>query len=229
MLPRTDGDAYKCRTNVQLRGAGSCRMPHQKREAVDRAVLAMFESWFLDLDATRDGVARHLSARLDEITAQSARAERDVSQTEAQLARIERDYLTETLSAATYERFRERVEAELATATAERDRLAAHAAVVRNNWTRLDAEAETLHRLAGLREAVLKRKRTAEEAADIEALRAALAQTCEAINLREDAFIDSCEPRVDLSEPLSGDTWDEILNRPVHFPPRTTQHGTLVS
>ena len=194
MLPRTDGDKYVCRTNKQITGGGSCTMPSLKREDVDAAGLAMFERAFVDLDATRAHVACELDARLLEVEAQSERAGREVAEKTAQLARVERDYLAGTLSAATYERLRLQLAQDLAAAEAERERLTANADAVRGSRVRLDAEVETLRRLGALREAALSRVRTAEQSADVQALRTAMAQAFSAVYVSPDGETMIVEP-----------------------------------
>ena len=176
MLPRSAGDNYVCRTNKQIRGAGSCPTPALSRDAVDREALRLFEDHFLDLEATRERVTAELHARLDEVEAQTRRAGREVAEKTAQLSKIERDYLAGDLAASTFERLTEQVTAERDAAGAEHDRLAANADAVRASRAELDAESAALHRLADLRVSVLNRKRTAEQTADVDALRGAMAQ-----------------------------------------------------
>jgi hypothetical protein len=136
----------------------------------------MFERTFLDLDATRTHVAADLHVRLGEIEAHAHDAEREVAGLTAKLARIEHDYLTAELPAAEYLRLKDRLTDNLTAANSELERLRANETAVRRSRAELDAEGETLTRLAELRVAVLGRKRTAEQAQDIASLRGAMAQ-----------------------------------------------------
>ena len=175
MLPRSDPDVYVCRTNKQLKGAGSCPMPNQPRELVDSHFLWLFERTLFDYDATRERVARRLERDLADTTAQLARADRDVASLERQQVRFEEDYLSETLSAARYERLSDRLEEKMGAALAERDRLGERARTVREDHANLDAESETLRRLAALRDAVAARAKEAADRRDIDALRGVMA------------------------------------------------------
>lgn len=80
----------------------------------------------------------------------------------------------ETLPADEYARLPDKLSGDVAAASAEADGLNANAAAVRSSAADLDTESDVLHRLDALRGAVLERKRTAEQAADIDALRCAM-------------------------------------------------------
>ncbi|MBA2581589.1 MAG: hypothetical protein H0V03_12215, partial [Thermoleophilaceae bacterium] len=82
----------------------------------------------------------------------------------------------EELTAASYERLRERLLLELAGAEAEAARLGEQERLVREQGTLGDAEAETLRRLARIREAIAGR---VKDAKGVEAVRAALVGTFE--------------------------------------------------
>jgi hypothetical protein len=117
---------------------------------------------------------------------------------------------------------------ELDAAEAERDRLAANADAVRSSRADLDAEGEVLHRLAALRTSVVERVRTAEQTADIDALRAALAQTFTAVYLRNDGAIIEWEPRLRVGDPASDPRVP--VTAPIPLAKRgTTQQRTFVS
>lgn len=231
MLPRSDGDRYACRSNVQLGGAGTCPMPHRKREEIDRAGLGFFERAFLDLDATREMMEVDLAARLDEIEAELHRATREAAEKSAHTARVENDYLAGELTGETYERLTQRLTGELAAAEAERDRLSAHADELRDSGRALDSEGDALQRLAELRASVLDRKRSAEQTTDVEALRAAMHQAFSALYLSLDGVIAGCEQRDSTSPPSRSSAVPRALEsfvKPIAFPRRTTQHGTFV-
>ena len=84
---------------------------------------------------------------------------------------MEADYLAGTLGAATYERLSARLADDAAAADAQAAQFEAHAAEHVRARSALDAESETLRRLAELREAVAGRITGAAD--DIGALRAA--------------------------------------------------------
>ena len=173
MLPRSASDAadfYVCRTRAY--DTAACPMPRIKRAQVDAAALRLFQSTALDLDATREHLAAQLTAQAEATRAQMQRAERDVSSKRAALDRFDRDYEAGALSAANYERQVARVAEETAGAEAEVARLAAQAERTLRAVGDLDAEHETLRRLARLREQISGRVTDAQE--DVGALRAAI-------------------------------------------------------
>ena len=195
MLPRSDSDTYRCRTRAQIKGDDGCIMPNLPRAEVDRQALELFERLFLDLDATREQFAADLNAHLEEVETQQQRAAREAAERAVQIARVERDYLAGDLTAATYERLSAQLEQDHAAANAEQQRLAANADAVRVSRAELDAESAVLHRLADLRVSLLERVRSAEQQADVDALRTALAQTHTALHITADGRILGGDPR----------------------------------
>jgi hypothetical protein len=189
MLPRSDGDLYVCRTNKQLKGAGSCPMPAQDRASVDIAVVHAIEEMFVDLDATRDRVAAQLDSYLAETEAEAARAERERAEKTAQRERVERDYLAGELSGVNYERLAERLSDDLQGLGAECDRLAKHLVEIRQSALKLDADQEVFLRLAELRSAVASNVRSAQQHQDIDAMRAAIRQAVDALYIGIDGAI----------------------------------------
>jgi hypothetical protein len=168
-------------------------------EAVDRAGLEFFEGEFLDFDATRERIAADLTARLDEIDVQASRATREASEKAAQVARVEADYLAQQITGDTFERLSQRLAQELAAAEAERDRLTANAHAVRASRRQL----ETLQRLAAIRTAVLDRKRTAEQAQDVDALRRAMHSALIAVYIDPWGGVAGCEPQDTVENPAA--------------------------
>jgi len=81
----------------------------------------------------------------------------DVSQKQASLLKFDRDYESGDLSAHSYERLVKKVSEELVAAEAEHQRLTAHGEQIAGTLNDLDAEHETLRRLAVLRAAVAQR------------------------------------------------------------------------
>jgi site-specific DNA recombinase len=202
MLPRSGSpDYYTCRTNKALSGAGSCPMPNHPREEVDGRFLALFEATFLDLDATRKHVAAELSHRVREIEAQQGEAESELASLIAQQDQIERDYLvTRTLSAASYERFSARLAEQTEATRAQRDRLGTNAEEARAAIENMDAEEETLRRLAAIRDTVAAHARDAALSDDIVALRGVIAQAFDEVYLRLDGTIAGMTPGVGMRQ-----------------------------
>jgi site-specific DNA recombinase len=194
MLPRSNPDVYVCRSNWQLLGAGGCPMGVQRRADVDGRFLALFEAEFLDLDATRKHVAAELNRRSRDVGAQLTAADAEVAKLEAKLARAERDYDEEQITGSTYERLTSRYLEERAAAVRERDRLANHAADVSRTLENLDAEEETLQRLAALRDSVAAHARDAAENEDIITLRGVVAEAFGNVYLGVDGEIEGMTP-----------------------------------
>jgi hypothetical protein len=174
MLPRSEDanrEVYVCRTHKG--DAAACPMPVLRRAAVDLTALRLFERVALDIDATREQIAAQLDTRIAEARERAERAAHEVAEKTLQLARIERDYLAEELGAQSYERLRARLEDERSAADNEREQATAHAKATSAKLADLDAENETLRRLAELRTAVAGR--ITDASGDIGALRAAMA------------------------------------------------------
>ncbi|HTU98790.1 MAG TPA: recombinase family protein [Solirubrobacteraceae bacterium] len=199
MLPR--GDWYECRTRKQIKGIHACDMPRQRREDVDGRFLSLFEARFLDLDKTRAHVAAELGRRVRQIDTQLANAERAVASAEDQRSRVEADYLSGDLGAASYERLLGRLDGEAAASVAQRDQLLANADEARRTIDNMDAEEETLRRLAALRDSVAAHARDAALAEDVVALRGVIAQAFEHAFLEPDGTIGTLTPGVAMSGP----------------------------
>jgi hypothetical protein len=185
MLPRSDSDTYVCRSHKL--DAESCAAPVLKRAAVDGAALALFTTWALDVDGTRQRVMEASSQRAGEARAQADRADREAAGLQAKLDRVERDYLAGDLPAAEYARLRDRLTDEHTATSAQRDRLLAHAEQVEREAAATVAEVDVLARIDGLYEAISQHVRTARDLAehegDIGAVRAALASLFESVSI----------------------------------------------
>jgi DNA invertase Pin-like site-specific DNA recombinase len=179
MIPRSGPpETYACRRHRA--DTEACPMPFLPRHAVESAALRMFEVAALDVEATRRHVAEQMGARLNEARTQAERASREVAAKRAALYRFDREHEDGQLSATNYERQVARVGEELAAAEAERERLTAHAESITDRLDDLDAESETLRRLAELRSEVSARMSDAAGSGDVGALRAAWARVFEA-------------------------------------------------
>lgn len=188
MLPRSDGDVYVCRTRKATGGAETCPMPPIKRALVETAALRIFERIALDVDATRQNIAAQIDSRLAEIEAHTDRAWRDVVEKRNHVARVETDYLSGELPIKQYVPLHERLVNEQAAVEAEHAALVANADAVRATGANLDAEHETLQRLATLRAHVATKVTSARDLAkvtgDVGALRAAIGNVFEAVIIR---------------------------------------------
>jgi DNA invertase Pin-like site-specific DNA recombinase len=191
--PTPADDFYACKTNL-INGAGSCPMPWHKRAEVDSRFLAIFEREFLDLDATRERVAAELDGDLRDAEAQAASAEGQLARLERQRQRVEADYLAEELGAAAYDRLSARLAREHQAARAERDRIAEHAEALRSARASIDAESETLRRLAEIRNTVAAHARDALAQQDLEALRGIIATAFGSVTLTQNGLIGGLEP-----------------------------------
>jgi len=187
MLPRTDPsgrETYVCRARKTL---GTCIMPILERSAVDESLLRVFAERALDYEATRDHLATRLNAGIAEARAQAARAGREAAELRAQADRATRDYRAEKLPADAYAELRAAIADELAAAEAEAERLVAHADALAATESNLDAEDETLQRLADLRAAIQGRVTSAAD--DVGALRAALSQVFKFVAVMPEAAL----------------------------------------
>ena len=175
MLPRSNPDRYCCRTNKQIRGAGTCPMPVLTREQVDTYFLSVFECNFLDYEGTRQQIAEQLDRDVSNTAEALREADLAVARLEAQLTRVEADYLAEELGAAAYTRMSAKLEADRDAALAERNRLEDRTVELQRVRSNIDAESETLRRLDALRASIAASSKDAEANGDIETLRGVLA------------------------------------------------------
>lgn len=184
MLPRSardQADVYVCRAHK--RDSSSCPIPPLRRDQIDSAALSMFESYALDVEATRTHLIVQLDARAAEAAALGAQAAQQVAELAEQADRVERDYRRGVLPADAYARLSVTIAEERTAADAERERLQANAEALLAARRELDTEHETLTRLAELRRAIAGRVTDASPVSDIGALRAALCGVCAEVRL----------------------------------------------
>ena len=181
MLPRSERDNYECYRRKVTHGMAACATAPIKRAEVDAAPLKMFESWSLDLDATRAALTEQVSERVQVAVVEADRAAAEIQERRAGLERIERDYLAGDLPAGDYARLSAKLAEELAAAEGEYERFSNQADAMREGGQNLDDEHETLIRLTELRQAIAAHVGNAR---DIGALRAAIGSVFETVYLR---------------------------------------------
>jgi DNA invertase Pin-like site-specific DNA recombinase len=150
-----------------------CSMTPVKRELVDGAVFNYFETVALDVEATKAQLAEAHDRKLSEVRALSEQARAEQHRAEARLAKVRRDYTDDRITAEDWASFRDELTADLKAANAEVDRLASQASESEEWAGWVDAERETLHKLASLR-AVIAGELSSQ--ADLDAVRASLTQ-----------------------------------------------------
>jgi site-specific DNA recombinase len=150
-----------------------CSMKPVKRELVDGAVFNYFETVALDVEATKAQLAEAHDRKLSEVRALSDQAGDEQQRAEARLAKVRRDYTDDRITAEDWTSFRDELTADLEAADAEVERLASQAAESQEWAGWLDAERETLQKLASLR-AVIAGEVSSQE--DLDAVRASLTQ-----------------------------------------------------
>lgn len=174
MSPRSrpHEDKYVCYS--RLHDWHSCTMPTIDRADVDQAVFGYFTRAALDVEATREELAKATDAQVERASALLDGAEGDVRRVEGELDRIKADYRAGDLSARDWADFRDELETELGAAREERERLAQQLADAKAGTTLADAEQDVLEALAAIREALAGGAREAE---GIEAVRASLTRS----------------------------------------------------
>jgi hypothetical protein len=182
-----------------MQGADACANGWHKRADFDRRFLALFESEFLDFDATRERMATELGRSLELVAEQLATAESEVARIEEQQQRVEADYLSQELGAAAYDRLSAKLDAQQGAAIAERDRLATNAEDVPQSLLQVDAESETLLRLAEIRNTVASHARDAVAQQDLEALRGVITAAFANVYIAPDGGIARMTPGVRLA------------------------------
>ena len=171
-------DRYHCL--VHYRDPQACPQTPIARELVDEALLSEVTTRYLDLEATRERLRtrRQSDARLaaEALTA----AESDLTRAESSLQRVKRDYVEGKITAHDWGELRVELTAEkdAAASAVERQRLR----VTTVTPEAIDAEEETLRRLAELRD-VVGGKLAATT--DLQALRFMLRQVFDSIELIE--------------------------------------------
>jgi hypothetical protein len=136
------------------------------------------------------------------VIARLSAAESEVARIQAQQQRVERDYLAEELGAAAFERLSSTLAEDHSAAVAERDRLAGRGDQIRAARESVDAESETLSRLAALRDSIAANARDAADRGDVAALRAVTEMAFDHVSLAEDGTIAGLTPgvRMEISE-----------------------------
>jgi site-specific DNA recombinase len=190
MIPRSDSDRYLCHGR-QKRGPDSCPMTPIPRAELDGAVFRYFESVALDVDAMRDELREAADAKATEVAALLARAERDEREAADAVAHVRRDYTSEAITAAEWRELAPDLKAEHHAARAKLSHLQARAEVVKAAAGNVDdAEGEAVRRLAEVRAAVAGEVKSA---ADLDAVRAALARMFESFTVGRPEVGDSAD------------------------------------
>jgi site-specific DNA recombinase len=165
-----DADTYECGTR-RSDGVEACPMPPLPRQVIEQAVLDYFEAVVLDVERSREDIARNVAAQVADVTVLRKQAERQVLEAEAALDKAEREWRTGELSGAMFERLAEKFADERAAAEAEAAQLIEREREVAEQASLRDAEAELLDGLVQLRHAILA---DVQHADGVQALRAAL-------------------------------------------------------
>jgi hypothetical protein len=127
----------------------------------------------LDVDATRDLLAKQATQDVAENAALRDQAEREAAKAEAALARVERDYLDGKLSVEKWEHFEAKLTAELEGARAQIEQHDRQRAAIEAQAAEFDAEAAIVNELAALRQTVVGQIRAGREG-NVEQLRSVL-------------------------------------------------------
>ena len=160
MIPKTDpgrgrpSEAYQCYGRVRLGVDHSPQRP-VPRTLVDTAVWEFFEHVALDVDATRAAITERVDAKLAELDALRAEAEREAAKAQWALAKVKRDYLDGELSASAWQAFHDDLTAERDAAQAHLERLDTQRTQVASEVTALDIEDAVMRELTLIRAAVL--------------------------------------------------------------------------
>lgn len=179
MYPRTyrrrDGsptrEVYECSGRIR-NGTAYCPAKPIPRAPIDAAVFDYFAKVGLDLETTREQLARALDSQLADVREAREAADRQEQQAAARLERVRRDYQDGKLEAEDWSEQRAQLAQELTAAQASAQRLRDQERALEANPA-LDAEQETLERLAELRAAVAGE---VSGAADLDAARLVLAK-----------------------------------------------------
>lgn len=172
---RTPGalyERYQCSGRLQY-GSDRCSQQPVERGPIDTAVWRFFEKVALDVDATKAALADQHDAKLAEIDALRAQADREAQRAEARLARVRRDYQDDKLDADDWREQRGLLTAELEAATSQADRFDRHRAALTDEMAQIDAESAVLEQIAALRAMVVGEVREGGRES-VDAFRAAL-------------------------------------------------------
>lgn len=173
MEPRSENrQMYRCAT-VHRRHL-DCDMPNVGREEIDAAMRSEIERVYLDLEETRDRLARKRAVDAAAAATAAADAERELARVESDEARIRRDYRGGRISADDWREFRIEFAEERAAATAAAER----ARKRRDEVSVVDVSDEVLDRLRGLRAVLLG---NIDRAPDLDAQRRLLRELFERV------------------------------------------------
>ena len=148
---RTPGQRYE----VYSCSNRECRQPPVKRQPIDDAVWRFFEKVALDVDATKAALTEQHDAKLAEIDALRAQADREAQKTADALVRIERDYRDEKITGEQWTRLDAKLTSELEAARAQVARLDQQRQAISAEREQFDAETAVLERIAALRAMVV--------------------------------------------------------------------------
>jgi DNA invertase Pin-like site-specific DNA recombinase len=168
---RTDGlyEVYYCYDHKL--GRCSCGLSALRRAPIDTAIYNYFEQVALDVDATKEQLAKSRDRKLAEVRVLHSQAQGEKLRVEEQLARVRRDYLDRKIEADDWNSFQSELTADLGSADAQVTRLAEQLEEV-EAWSDLrDMEQEALASLAEIRKAI---GGEVKDAAGADAVRAAL-------------------------------------------------------
>ncbi len=185
---RTPGvryEVYECRGRAQ-HGIDYCPQLPVKRRPIDEAVWRFFAKVALDVDATKAALAEQHDARVSEIDALRAQANREAQKTAEALTRIERDYRDGKLTAEQFTRLDGNLTNEVRAAEAQVARLNQQRETLADDMRQIDAETAVLEQIAALRAAVIGEVRAGGREG-IDAFRAALRRLFSGFDLLSNA------------------------------------------
>jgi site-specific DNA recombinase len=160
-------ETYKC-IGRRDHGPGHCRMPQQRRDRIDGALLTELTSRYFDLDGTRDRLRARIESEVPEAQTAVQDALRAQAEAESRIAKVVRGWQDEILADDEYQRQRTDLDAERDGADAALEQAERKLAQVEANGTTTDAEEALLSHLADLKRLV---STTVEQSQDTEALR----------------------------------------------------------
>lgn len=189
MVTRTDpnrasapSETYVCYDHIN--DPLVCSMPPQKRDEIDEAVFRYFAEVVLDIEATREQLETARSSRLNELRALGEQSKAEVRRVEERLARVRMDYLDGRISAEDWRALRADLDSDLKGANAEVERLATQETHIEALGELLDAEQETLARIAEIRKAIAGK---VNDPNGVDAVRGALLRLFDAFVIRRSA------------------------------------------
>jgi site-specific DNA recombinase len=146
-------ETYACVKRLH-HGRSACAQTPIRRELIDNAIYNYFETVALDVDSTRDLLAKQAGEDLAGVDDRLEQAESELAKAEATLERIEGDYIAGQLTAEKWSRLEDRLRGEAAAARAEADQHRRQRKAVEARMAEFDAEAAMVKELAALRQLV---------------------------------------------------------------------------